>query len=58
MDSLKIIASQLRNMADAMDDVAQEIDSLRTYCGYLESENNKNKNLKRDIFELLKNDIS
>ena len=57
MDSLKIIASQLRNMADAMDDAAQEINSLRARCDYLESENNKNKNLKRDIFELLKNDI-
>ena len=58
MDSLKIIATQLRNMADTMDDVSREIDSLRTRCDYLEIENNKNKNLKRDIFELLKNDIS
>lgn len=58
MNSLKIIANQLRNMADAMDDAAQEIALLRARCDCLENENDKNRNLKRDIFELLKNDIS
>jgi hypothetical protein len=57
MDSLKSIASQLRTMADMMDDAAQEIESLRMRCDCLERENDKNKRLKKDIFELLKNDI-